>query len=289
MEVVRIATPEEFLATTEAYRLAEPVRTNILSSVATAVAGGDRTYDAYFWWAVLDDADQCAGAAFRTAPFGLHLGPMPREALPYVALAVADHDDTFPWVVGSHDAVASFLEAYAEGTSAGSTRCFVRGLKSLLYELDELRVPLVEGSCRVATLDDIDLVAQWTREFQAFTGTPPTTDEREREFLVARLTAASLRLWTVGGTPVAMAGHAPTITTPSGPITRIGPVFTPEEWRAHGYGSGVTAALCEELVSRGSRVILYADADYPTSNRVYQRLGFREMDELIEYDGHRES
>ena len=66
-------------------------------------------------------------------------------------------------------------------------------------------------------------------------------------------------------------------------------VFTPEEWRAHGYGSGVTAALCEELVSRGSRVIFYVDADYPSSNRVYQRLGFREIDELIEYDEHRES
>jgi predicted GNAT family acetyltransferase len=46
----------------------------------------------------------------------------------------------------------------------------------------------------------------------------------------------------------------------------------------------VTAALCEELVARRSRVILYADADYPTSNRVYQHLGFREIDNVVQFD-----
>jgi predicted GNAT family acetyltransferase len=83
-----------------------------------------------------------------------------------------------------------------------------------------------------------------------------------------------------------MAGSASAADTPSGPITLIGPVFTPEGLRGRGYGSAVTAALCEELTSQRSRVILYADADYPTSNRVYQRLGFQEIDELIEFGEH---
>jgi hypothetical protein len=61
-------------------------------------------------------------------------------------------------------------------------------------------------------------------------------------------------------------------------------VFTPENWRGRGYGSAVTAALCEELVARRSRVILYSDADYSPSNRVYQRLGFREIDNLVQFD-----
>jgi predicted GNAT family acetyltransferase len=107
--------------------------------------------------------------------------------------------------------------------------------------------------------------------------------DAEQKFLIARLNERSLRFWSVAGTPVAMAGHAATIGTPSGPFTRIGPVFTPEELRGHGYGSAVTAALCEELVGQGSRVILYADADYPVSNRVYQRLGFRQIDDLLEF------
>jgi len=146
------------------------------------------------------------------------------------------------------------------------------------------RVPRVEGSYRVATVADVELIIQWTREFQVFTGTLPLPEEHEREFVVARLNENSLRFWSIGDTPVAMAGHASTVNTPAGPITRIGPVFTPEALRGNGYGSAVTSALCEELIAEGSRVILYADADYPTSNRVYQRLGFLQIDELIEFD-----
>jgi RimJ/RimL family protein N-acetyltransferase len=284
MEVVRVASAEEFLALSEAYRLAESTRTNVMSSVALAVARGERAYDTCFWWVVRDDADQCVGAAFRTVPFPLHIGPMPVAALPHLARAVADEDHSFTRIAGSKGAVTSFLAAYGAGTSPGSHRHFVPRMKSLLYELGELVMPGVTGSYRVATLGDIELVAPWNRDFHEFTGIPIPPDALERDFLVARLNENSLRLWSVSGTPVSMAGHAAPVTTPSGTITRIGPVFTPEELRGRGYGSAVTAALCEELLARNSRVILYADANYPTSNRVYQRLGFRQVDELVEFD-----
>jgi predicted GNAT family acetyltransferase len=208
---------------------------------------------------------------------------MPREALPLLARAVARHDDAFTRIVGSEDAVTGFVRAYAACDTPEPKRRFVRGLRSLLYKLGELHVPHVEGTYRVATLDDLEVALRWTRDFQVFTGTISLSDDDERKFLIARLGENSLRFWSVGETPVAMAGHAATVVTPSGPFTRIGPVFTPEELRGRGYGSAVTAALCEELVAQSSRVILYADANYPTSNRVYQRLGFRQIDDLVEF------
>jgi GNAT superfamily N-acetyltransferase len=284
MKVVRCATPEEFLAVTETYRLADPTRTNILSSVPMAVVRGARAYDAYWWWAVLDEHGSCIGASFRTSPFGLQIGPMPLEAVQLLAASVARDDDTFTWVVGSEGVATTFLRAYGESNSPGAQRHFVRGLKRLVYELGELQVPRVEGSYRAATLDDLELVVRWSRDFQKFTGAAHAPEGRDREFLIARLEESSLRLWSVENQPVAMAGHAPTVETSSGSITRIGPVFTPEDMRGRRYGSAVTAALCEELVGRGSRVILYTDADYPTSNRVYQRLGFREIDNLVQFD-----
>jgi GNAT superfamily N-acetyltransferase len=284
MEVVRFASPEEFLSATETYRLGDPTRTNILSSVPMAVAKGDRTYDAYWWWGVFDESEACVGAAFRTAPFGLQIGPMPLEGVQLLAVAAAQQDDTFTWIVGSDRIVTTFLQAYGASTSPGSKRTFVRGMKNLLYELGELSMPHVEGTYRAATLNDIELVVRWTHDFLAFTGATQLPDGRDREFIVARLKERSLRLWSVENEPVAMAGHGPTVETPSGSFTRIGPVFTPEDLRGHGYGSAVTAALCEELVARRSRVILYADADYPTSNRVYQHLGFREIDNVVQFD-----
>jgi hypothetical protein len=56
MEVVRLATAEEFLAATETYRLADPTRTDVLSSVPTAVVNRGVTdkliaFDSCVTWA----------------------------------------------------------------------------------------------------------------------------------------------------------------------------------------------------------------------------------------------
>jgi predicted GNAT family acetyltransferase len=97
-----------------------------------------------------------------------------------------------------------------------------------------------------------------------------------------RLAAGSLWLWEVDGTPVAMAGHADLVDTPSGAVARIGPVYTPEPLRRQGLGAAVTAAVIEELLPRATTVMLFADAANPTSNRIYARLGFRAAGEVVE-------
>ena len=77
-----------------------------------------------------------------------------------------------------------------------------------------------------------------------------------------------------------MAGHAAPVNTPAGRVVRIGPVYTPEALRGHGYASAVTAALSEHLLNQGATVMLHADADNPTSNAIYQRLGFVHHDSV---------
>ncbi len=81
-----------------------------------------------------------------------------------------------------------------------------------------------------------------------------------------------------------MAGYASPVKVPSGTVTRIGPVYTPEEHRGNGYAAAITSVLTATLVRRGSRVMLYADAANPTSNGVYQRIGFHAIDEVVRVD-----
>lgn len=282
---MRVESVEWFLDATATYRAAEPVRTNILGSVATSVLARARHYDAYWWWLVYSANGDVVGAAFRTAPFGLQLAPMPLEAATPLAAAVAREDDEFPWFGGDADVASRFLRAYERTGSPGSSRRFVPGVTSVLYELGDLVIPPVDGEYRVATLDDLDLVARWLREFQDFVGDiAHAPSDRDREMLRMRLEEETMRLWCVQGTPVAMAGFATPVETAAGSVTRIGPVFTPEDLRGHGYGAAVTAQLSDELVHRGSRVMLYADANYPISNRAYQKIGFRALREVVQYD-----
>lgn len=284
MKVLRCSSPEEFLAETTDYRGRDPIRTNVLGSVAVLVSKYGREYDAYWWW-VVKDGGEVVGAAFRTAPFGLQLGPMSTNAAAALAPAVVVADDEFPWLAGPRDVVAPFLDAYQASRGARSRREFIEARTSLLYEITDVRVPTVSGWSRVATLDDFDLVDEWTTDFAEFIdGAPYAPSESDRAALRIRLTSNARRLWIDNDVAVSMAGHAPAVETPGGLVTRVGPVYTPANLRGHGYGSAITASLSEELLRGGSRVMLYADEANRTSNSIYQHIGYQLIDKLVQFD-----
>ena len=86
-------------------------------------------------------------------------------------------------------------------------------------------------------------------------------------------------LWVVAGAPVSMA----MLRAPAFGVSRIGPVFTPRDQRGNGYGSAVTAAAAD-LAHRGSGapdVVLFADLANPTSNAIYQRIGFEAVGDTV--------
>ena len=61
--------------------------------------------------------------------------------------------------------------------------------------------------------------------------------------------------------------------TPNG--IRIGAVYTPPAHRGRGYGTAVTAAVSQLNLDRGRRFcFLYTDLANPTSNAIYQRIGY---------------
>jgi len=285
MEVIRCSSPKVFLEDTAAYRELEPIRTNIQGSVATSVVRGAQRHDDHWWWVARDSGGEVVGAAIRTAPFGLQIGPMPVAAAAALAREVATHDDDVPWVVGSEQIVAAFLDAYRSSRTPGSSRKVRRGRCDVIYEAGEMAQPNVEGLSRTATMEDFDIAYQWNLDFMEFIdGVAPSSDERDREALRARLTAGALWFWCVDHTPVSMAGHASRVQTPGGVITRVGPVYTPAGLRHHGYGAAITASLTDSLQREGSRVMLYADATNATSNGVYRRIGYHIVDQVTRYE-----
>ena len=282
MDVTRIGSAEEFLAATSAYRAAEPLRTNVMGSVAVSVATGARAYETCFWWLVHDDAGDVLGAAMRTVPHALSLGPMPEGAAAALASTVPASDDSFTAVAGPEIVVDAFLAAYASAGASGSRRTVTATRRDVLHAVGQLRMPEVHGAPRVATIDDVELAERWFTEFAAeVDGAAPRPNEGDRAALVATLRAGRLQLWERGQAAVSMAGHAPAVATSAGVVTRVGPVYTPPEARRHGYAAGVTAELTRRLLDRGSAVMLFADAANPTSNGVYRGLGYDVVDVFV--------
>jgi predicted GNAT family acetyltransferase len=129
----------------------------------------------------------------------------------------------------------------------------------------------VPGALRLATEADRGLLRAWVAAFlvEAF----GRSDPEQAVVLVDRSFRAGTRTWYLweddGPVSVAAAGGP----TPNG--IRIGPVYTPPEHRRRGYASALTAATSQAELVKGRRFIfLFTDLSNPTSNMIYQAIGY---------------
>jgi hypothetical protein len=277
MEVERAASATEFLERTVRLRADEPLRTNVMGSVATSMLdeGTSGRYSECFWWLLVEGGEVTA-MAMRTPPFGMALGPMTPEQAGALASAVVDADREVPWVTGPAGLVGVVAPVLAESYARRPRE----RRREVLYAISELAVPDVPGELTAAVPGDVDLAVAWGRLFHA--EALGTGDEFRPEAFSDRVLSGQLFWWDVDGSRVSMAGHAAKVETPSGRVARVGPVFTPTEHRNRGYGAAVTAELTELLMAEGCHVMLFADKENRTANDVYRRLGYEAVDEFVQ-------
>jgi GNAT superfamily N-acetyltransferase len=86
-----------------------------------------------------------------------------------------------------------------------------------------------------------------------------------------RLEEGVLWLWVdEADRPVHLTGANP----PAYGVVRIGPVYTPKEERGRGWAGAAVAEVSRRMRADGHRVILFTDQANPTSNALYQALGY---------------
>jgi RimJ/RimL family protein N-acetyltransferase len=277
-----------FDASASAFIEAKPTQNTMLLSVCHVLrvrgplAFGDGTPQ--FGW--LEDADGGAAAAFvHTPPHPMLLSGLPegsagQAAATQLARALSARGLPVPAVNGPLDAAQSFAAAWCMvNRRTPTTRSRHR-----LYVLGTIAAPspVPAGNARFAAAADRDLLLRWYAAFAEEVGDQLVNAQR---IVDDRLAYGGLSLWEVGGTPVSMAG----LTEPlSGGGVRIGPVYTPKERRGHGYAGAVTVAVSRGALERGAtEVSLFADVANPTSNALYQRLGFEPVEDriVLDFDG----
>jgi len=70
--------------------------------------------------------------------------------------------------------------------------------------------------------------------------------------------------------------------TPEG--SRVGPVYTPSPLRGRGYASALVAAASQAQLGAGRRFcFLFTDLANPTSNEIYQAIGYEPVCDVDEY------
>jgi RimJ/RimL family protein N-acetyltransferase len=255
----------------------DPVRNNVLWTLVSGRLDGLTPVEPDGYWArVLDDDGEIVGVCLRTPPRSLLLSTMPLPAVEVLAghLARTHHD--LPGVDGPRASSGAFAARFGEllGLRVDD------GLSATMYQLDKVEPPQgISGEVREAGPADRDLLVAWYDAFgrEALPYHPPEDSGPVVDSGLAR--GGGIWLWWDRGEPVSVLA----ISRPAAGVRRIGPVYTPPERRGHGYASASVAAVCERALSDGALAcMLYADRANPTSNRIYQRIGFHPVGDSLE-------
>jgi uncharacterized protein len=280
MEVVRPTTASEFLELALPLLQRDEARNQLPLAVAGTVAEHPEAYDEARFWVATEDGTPVA-AALHTPPYGALLAdPDSDAALAAVLAAVAEEDPEVPGIVG----MVPYVETAARTLAAATGRRPERMLSQGVYALRGVRtVPRAVGAARPAGDGDRELLRRWIADFATESLPDPGREiDRIDRTLDVRLGSrdAGYWIWEDGGDAVSLSGFGG--PTPSG--IRIGPVYTPPEHRRRGFATTLVADQSAWLLDHGYRFcFLYTDLDNPTSNRIYEAIGYERVGDSADY------
>jgi predicted GNAT family acetyltransferase len=278
MRLTTYATAAAFLETVGSVLTEHEAEHHLVLGVAGAAASGRAPNEGLFA-AAIEDAAGLVLAAFMTRERPLLLASdrddvAPAAKMLWDALTATSSKPKF--LIGETRQAESIATDWA--ALAGLAPCVA--MRQRAYRLDVVHATApVSGALRLATLDDLDLVAEWFRDFEseALAHVLPQSTKASAE---RRISAGEVHLWC-DPEPRTMASSA----RPTQRAIAVNGVYTPPEWRRRGYATACVAALSDSLLQRGFKFcVLYTDLSNPTSNAIYTRIGYRPIRDFLMYD-----
>lgn len=179
----------------------------------------------------------------------------------------------FPGVVGP----AWESEFFALYWSTLTKKNYKLAMGQKIYKLEKVDfLQTVSGEFRLATEKDLNLVHDWIWIFVI--ECLPEIERKDKGFWLSSVEKSINRqrtyLWIKDNEPVSMAQAI----RPTKNGIAVAGVFTPPDQRGKGYASAVVAHLSQKMLDNGKKFcVLYADLNNPTSNKIYQKIGYKEV------------
>ena len=268
---------QSFLAVAGPMLYARETVNNLILGISERLARDPRAYENPFFATVSSDDDEICLAAVMTPPHNLIIADEPGAEAGFGALIdlLKGHPIPTPGVIAETELAEPFATEWTRLTGEVSEV----SMRMRVYELRQVSLSsFPSGTFQQACPADIPIIARWGQAFeQEALGKIHDLDIPHAEQLV---TAGHVFTWMVGDQPVSMALKS----RPIAHSITVGGVYTPPEHRCHGYASAVVANLSQHLLDEGYQFVnLFTDLDNPTSNQIYQDVGYHPVHDFLAY------
>lgn len=178
-----------------------------------------------------------------------------------------------PGVVGP----ALTSEALARIWGQLTKQKFSLAMGQKIYQIDAVsKTTNIAGHFSVARVEHTELVGRWLLEFTVESlPHQPSTIEKTTELAAAKIKKQEVYLWFDDSQqPVSMN----LVGRPTENGISVSGVYTPKSLRKRGFASAVVAHTSQQMLNSGKKFcVLYTDVANPTSNKIYQQVGYREI------------
>lgn len=227
--------------------------------------------------ATVSDGEALQLIALMTPPHKLQIASFVRENEKAVGL-LAHHLNQGQWEIPAVLAEEQLATCFAANWSRLTGVQHEVGTRQRIYQLRTVNVPVDPGGdFRPAVLEDLGFLAQWTASFHE--DCYGRSDfEQCTKTARAMIENRDLYVWE-DPHPVSMAGF----TRPTKNGISIAAVYTPPEFRKSGYASALVASLSACALESGKTFCtLYTDLSNPTSNSIYQKIGYEPVADVMD-------
>lgn len=218
--------------------------------------------------------------ALMTPPFGITLYATDNhfndDMLMCLIEGILANDVAVPGVISEKSLSESFARLYGNAVNIGEGTT----VNQRIYALEAVNPEIPQlGKLRLVEVADMSFFPYWTealaQEALGWTG----DIKHDPEAYLYHIKKGALYILEHDGVPVSMAG----ISRKVDKACSIGYVYTPPYFRKKGYASACVAKLSSLALKQGySKCALYTDLANPTSNAIYQKIGYRPVCDSLE-------
>ncbi|MGD1871784.1 MAG: GNAT family N-acetyltransferase [Mastigocoleus sp.] len=281
MKVHRFDNTSLFYQTVIPYLLKDEAENVLPIGICETLLNNSKLYDSQPLLVSVSMDGEIIAVAIRTPPHNLVLSKMKNlKALELIAQdlysrASYSQKPNLPGVSGLTTESLEFAKLWSHFTG----KVYRTKMHLRIHRLQQVKeVPIANGHLRQATEEDKSLLCQWYEEFSieamgAIRGNIESIVE-------SQLKQNTAFLWQdeVAVTMVCCAGK-------TNNSKRLGPVYTPVQYRRKGYATSCVAQVSQKFLNEGCQsCFLFTDTNNPTSNHIYHKIGYQGVADWNEYE-----